>query len=736
MQTLIAEKKELGLRVCMDEGVARVEIDVPGAKMNVLNGALLGDLETLLIRLENDPTVRAIVIASGKKDSFVAGADVGAIEALESVDAARAASEFGQRVFARIEASSKPVVAAVQGVCLGGGCEMALACHHRILADDAVTKIGLPEVRLGILPGWGGTQRLPRIVGLQAALDLILSGRTLDPRRALRMGLTDEIAYPPLLIEAAANAARRLADAGRFTNTRRSRRPFWSVPGLLDRTRFGQAVVLRTAGKRVRQETKGHYPAPLAALRAVRAGLQSPVRGFETEARLLGELAVTPESRSLVKIFRLTETNKKLGHDLPRPARRVRQVGVVGAGIMGGGIAHVAADRDLRVRMKDLGPEPLLAAFRTARDLFREQQRRGRLEPRQLDAKMARITASMDYTGFSLCDVVIEAVVENLEVKRQVLRDLEPHVKADCVLATNTSSLSIGAIAQGMHHPERVLGMHFFNPVHRMPLVEIVRGPETDPEAVARTLALVRQMGKTPVLVNDGPGFLVNRILAPYLNESAWMFDAGYDPAAIDGVFRRFGMPMGPFELLDEIGADVADKVGAVLVAGLGERMQPAPLTAKLHAAGRLGKKTGRGMYVYSGKKGRDRKPDAAFWATLRHGAASGGATHDDGLVLDRVFGLMVNEAARCLEEGIVATASELDLALIFGIGYPPFRGGLLQYWDTRGLPTLVGRLRELESRFGARFAPAERLLRMAASGECFFSGPRIAARGPGMERP
>ena len=735
MQTLIAEKTELGLRARLENGVARIEIDTPGARVNVLSAAVMTELEAILTALQADPEVRAIVIASGKGDCFVAGADLSAIEALSSEADAQAASEFGQRVFARIESSPKPIVAAIQGVCLGGGCEMALAAHHRILADDQVTKIGLPEVRLGILPGWGGTQRLPRVVGLQAALDLALSGRTLDPRKALRMGLADEIVYPPLLVEAAANAARRLATAGRFTNVRPSRRPLWSLPGFLDRTALGHAIVFRAARQRVRRETKGHYPAPLAILDAMRAGMGARGR-FDVEARGLGRLAITPESRNLVRIFRLTEANKKLGSDLPKSERKVRQIGVVGAGVMGGGIAHVAADRDVRVRMKDLGPEPLLAAFRTARGLFREQQRKGRLQPRELDNKMARITASMDYTGFALCEVVVEAVVENLDVKRAVLRDLESHVKADCVLATNTSSLSIDAIASGLHRPERVVGMHFFNPVHRMPLVEIIRGSKSDPRAVARVLALTRQMGKTPVIVADGPGFLVNRILAPYLNESAWMFDAGADPVVLDRMFRGYGMPMGPFELLDEIGCDVGAKAGQVLHAGLGERMAPAPLAGALHAAGRLGKKTQRGVYLYAGKRSRERKPDAAFWATLRNQPDGTGPALDESTVLDRVFTLMVNEAARCLEEGIVQEASDLDLALIFGIGYPPFRGGLLQYWDTRGIPALVDRLRELEARFGSRFAPADRLLRMAASGERFFSEPHNAAQGPRMERP
>jgi 3-hydroxyacyl-CoA dehydrogenase/enoyl-CoA hydratase/3-hydroxybutyryl-CoA epimerase len=733
MQTLSVEKTNSGVRLYIENGVAHIEFDAPDARVNVLGVAVMSELDALLAGCISDPGVQGIVLQSAKRDCFFAGADMAAIEALETEDAARQAAEVGQRVFARIADAPKPVVAAVQGVCLGGGCEMALACHHRILADDTATKIGLPEVKLGILPGWGGTQRLPRVVGLQTALDLMLTGRTLDARRALRVGLADEIVSAPLLVEAAAEAARRLAAAGRFTNVRRPQRTLWSTPGLLDRTPIGHEVVLRAASRRIWRETQGHYPAPLGILDAVRAGLRSGGRAFDVEARWLGNLAVTPESRHLVRIFRLTEANKKLGSDLPSPARRPRQIGLVGAGVMGGGIAHVVADHDLRIRMKDLGPEQLLAAFRTARGLFREQQKRGRLDPRQLDNKMACITASMDYSGFGLCDVVIEAVVESLEVKRAVLGDLEQHVKPDCVLATNTSSLSIDEIAARAQRPDRVLGMHFFNPVHRMPLVEIVRGKKTSSEAVARTLALTRALGKTPVIVRDGPGFLVNRVLAPYLNESAWMFDEGADPAHVDALFRRFGMPMGPFELLDEIGSDVAHKVGTVLHAGLGDRMRPAPLAGRLHEAGALGKKTQRGMYAYDGKRSRQRKPDPAFWSTLR-GASVFECSDTDAL--DRVLTAMVNEAARCLDDDIVDNPADLDLALIFGIGYPPFRGGLLQYWDTRGIPTLVDRLRELTCRYGSRFTPADRLIRMVGSGERFFPVSREAARAARMSRP
>ena len=702
-----------GLYVDVTDGIARVRFDVPGAKVNTLGTPFMQHFEELVESLAQSEAVRGVVLISGKPDNFIAGADLDEIEHLESAAQAADKARFGQRVFARIESLGKPVVAAVHGTCLGGGCELVLACHARVLSDDPSTRIGLPEVRLGIIPGFGGTQRLPRIVGLQAALDLILTGKQIDARRALRLGLADALAYPALLESAAREHVQRLIGLGRFRPDRASRLPILSVPGFLDRTPLGRAIVLGAAAKRVRKQTGGHYPAPLAAIRSVQSGLRHGGRDDEGEARLLGEMAMTPVSRNLLRIFRLTEANKKTGAGLPAPAD-LTQIGVVGAGVMGGGIAQLAAKRDLDVRLKDIANEALLLALRTAHDLTRKAAQRERLDARAVDNTMARIHPTLDLTGFRRAGVVIEAVVENLDVKQKVLRELEAAVGPECVLATNTSALSVTAMASVLERPQRVVGMHFFNPVHRMPLVEIVTTVETDPHALSTVLALTRRLGKTPVIVRDAPGFLVNRILAPYMNESAHLFEQGCDVEPLDAAFRAFGMPMGPFELLDEVGTDVAAKVGRILHAGLGEHMQPAGLASTLAAAGRLGRKSGAGVYLYVDGK---RRPDRARWKSLRQ---TSGRTFDRGEVVDRVLGLMLNEAARCLDEGVVSSPSELDLALVYGIGFPPFHGGLLRWAETRGLGALVERMREFETRFGPRFAPSAGLLRMAAAGSAF----------------
>ncbi len=587
MEALANPTTSSGLRLAVEDGVARVEIDLPGAKVNKLTTAWMTEFELLLDRLRTAERVRAVVLASAKPDTFIAGADIDEIEALESLEQARDKSSFGQRVFDKLEELGKPVVAAIHGACLGGGCELVLACHHRLASDDPATRLGLPEVQLGIVPGFGGTQRLPRVVGLEAALDLILTGKQLDARQAFKFGLVDGIVYRALLVEEARRAALRLADSGRFAAVRRSRRPLFSVPGFLDRTRVGQAIVLRAATQRVSRETHGHYPAPLAAIAAVRAGLRR--RDFAREAELLAQTALTPASRSLVHLFRLTEANKRVGRDLPPPTP-ARQIAVVGAGVMGGGIAQLAAFHDLGVRLKDIKPEQLLLSLRTARDLMRKAVQRRRLGPTVLDNKMARITTTLDYSGFRLAAVVIEAVVEKMDVKRHVLREIESQVTPDCVLATNTSALSVTQMAEALAVPGRLVGMHFFNPVHRMPLVEVIASKHSQPEAVAAVVALARRLGKTPVVVQDSPGFLVNRIQAPKLNESANLFEAGQDVERLDRAMRAFGMPMGAFELIDEVGADVAHEVGRTLHAGLGERMRPAPLTERRLAAGRLGR--------------------------------------------------------------------------------------------------------------------------------------------------
>jgi 3-hydroxyacyl-CoA dehydrogenase / enoyl-CoA hydratase / 3-hydroxybutyryl-CoA epimerase len=605
-------------------------------------------------------------------------------------------------------------VAAVDGVCLGGGTELILACDVRIASDRPETKIGLPEVRLGIIPGFGGTTRLPRVIGLSDALGMILTGANVSARKAQRIGLIAERMHPRVLYE----RARALAlDLARGRSVPRAKKPV--LKRALDGTPVGRRVVLRQARKQVLRETRGHYPAPLAALDVIRRSYRKPLEeALAIEAEAVGTLVTSDVSKNLIHVFQLLEAAKKSGPRDVEP-RTIERAAVLGAGVMGGGIAQLLAYRDIDVRLKDINAEALSLGLKHARDMFERLVKRGRLEKRDAERHMDAIAPTLDYTGFGTVDVVVEAVVERMNVKQQVLRETESHVREGCVLATNTSSLSVTEMQNALARPHDFAGMHFFNPVHRMPLVEVIVGEKTSDEAVSTIVALTRRLDKTPVIVKDGPGFLVNRILAPYLNEAGWLLTEGAGIEQVDKALRRFGMPMGPLRLLDEVGLDVARHAGSVMQAAFGERLNPPPPITALEATGLLGRKGSRGFYIYEG--GREKSVNDALYADLEGTIPSDRRTFDEQEILDRTLLVMVNEAARVLEDGIVETPGEVDLGLITGTGFPPFRGGLLRWADREGLPSILQRLETLEAKHGVRFAPADMIRRYAAEGRGFY---------------
>ncbi len=695
-------------------GVAWLVFDRPSSRVNLLTQEVMARLDVLLGEIERGHaagSIRALVVRSGKDGSFIAGADVNAIASVSDQAQGAAAARAGQQLFARIERLPLPTVAAVDGICLGGGTELILACGHRLASDRPETKIGLPEVRLGILPAFGGTTRLPRLIGPAAALNMILTGRNVDARRAQRMGLVDEVVPVQALYERAARLALERVGA---PPPRRRRRPL--PTRLLEDTPPGRALLFRRATADVLKETRGHYPAPLAILGVMRRGIATSLEhAFELEAEALGRLIVTPESKNLIHVFHLMEGAKKAG-PAGVDARPVEQAAVLGAGVMGGGIAHLLADNGVPVRLKDIRPDALALGLRHARSLFDRAAQKGRMKRRDAERRMADISPSLEYTGFATADIVIEAVVERLDVKISVLRETETHVRPGCVLASNTSSLSITSMQEALERPADFCGMHFFNPVHRMPLVEVIRGRHTSDEAVATVIALARRCGKTPVVVNDGPGFLVNRVLSPYLNEAGRMLEEGATVQCIDRVLLDFGMPMGPLRLLDEIGLDVARHAGAVMHEAFGERMRPPPSLAGIAEAGLLGKKSGRGFYLYEGEREKGPNEEIAALVGAREGEGP-----DEVDIRDRCVLSMVNEAARVLEDGIAADAAAVDLAMITGTGFPPFRGGLLRYADTVGLRNVHARLKAFEASQGPRFEPAPLLRRLAEAGRGFY---------------
>ncbi len=630
-----------------------------------------------------------------------------------------------QSLFEQLANLPYPTVAAINGACLGGGTEMALACDYRLMSDAKKAQIGLPEVRLGIFPAWGGCTRLPKTVGLAAALDLILTGRTLDARRARRIGLVDE-AVPAAILDDYARRFTRSKLGGGKPRVRRG--PASIGERSLEATPVGRRVIFSKARDGVMKQTGGHYPAPLEALEVIEEGYGKPVaEGLAIEARHIGLVFGGDVQKNLLNIFFLTEDVKKesgVADPAVRP-REVARVGVLGAGVMGGGIAQLAADKGLPARMKDIQPEALAHGYAAAAAVWRDALKKRRLTPRELARKMDLLSGSLDYSGFARCDVTIEAVVEKLAVKRAVLKAWEEAVPRTAIFASNTSTLPITEIAVGAVEPGRVAGMHFFNPVHRMPLVEVIRGERTNDETVATVFALAKALGKTPVVVRDAPGFLVNRILAPYLSEAVRLVQEGCRIEDVDAAMTAFGMPVGPLALLDDVGLDVASKGGEVLQAAFPERLQMGGEEA-LTAAGRLGRKNGKGFYDYEGtsRKRPAREAYEALRVEPRKESPLPGGVMEARLVLP-----MINEAAFCLEDRIVEDPARLDLAMIFGTGFPPFRGGLLRYADSIGLGRVFSRLDDLAERLGPRFAPADLIQQLANSRRGFFPDSPASSR-------
>ncbi len=703
--------------------LAHLVMDHPARKVNVIDEAAIADLETVLTELEAATDLGGVVLRSAKSGSFIAGADVDAIGSLTDAEVVRALVRRGQQAFDRLSRLAVPTVAAIEGPCLGGGLEIALACDSRVAAEERA-QLGLPEVLLGIIPGFGGTTRLPRLVGLAAALDLILTGRTLDAKRAERMGLVAKAAPSAWLIEAAEARIAQLAKrpAGRRRDAFRAKGP---APTLLEGNPVGRGVVFAQARRGVLARTAGHYPAPLAAI-----GVMERCVGLPVETALLHEqnavvpLVVSPVCKNLVRIFHLSEAARRspvVADPDVKPAP-IERLALAGAGVMGGGIAELASRNGIEVRLRDVKPEALQKGLQTVRGVIDERGRRRRTAEREKDGQMALIRPTLELTGLQRADMAIEAVVEDLDVKRRVFGELEVRVPETALLATNTSSLSVDALADGLRHPARFVGFHFFNPVHRMPLVEVVRGAKTSDAALVTAVALARRIGKTPVVVRDSPGFVVNRILMPYLREAMHLLEEGHDLELIDREMRRFGMPMGPFEVVDEVGLDVAMKVAGVLGAAFPGRMAPAPLLETMVAAGRLGKKAGLGFYRHAGRR---RSADPSLRALLKLPAMRTGTRPEQHT--ERMTLAMVNESARCVEEGIVADAGQVDVAMIYGAGFPPFRGGPLRWADSLGLPNVVARLRALRAEKGERFEPCALLVRTAEAGRTLTSPPVAA---------
>jgi 3-hydroxyacyl-CoA dehydrogenase/enoyl-CoA hydratase/3-hydroxybutyryl-CoA epimerase/3-hydroxyacyl-CoA dehydrogenase/enoyl-CoA hydratase/3-hydroxybutyryl-CoA epimerase/enoyl-CoA isomerase len=709
-----ASAKALRLDV-RDDGVAVLIFDLPNSRANTLGQPVLAELEEIVAELAKRTELRGLVLRSGKPGMFIAGADLRELGSLRPDQAFnRAAGKRGLDIIAAFEALPYPTVAAIEGACVGGGLEVALGFDYRLASTHPKTEIGLPETKIGLIPGWGGTQRLSRVIGPALAAELICAGETVKAERARTLGIVFDAVPPERLLD---EALRLLAWARESGDYRQARRRKQQPVGLSEEQLSFTAAVARAV---VLDKTKGQYPAPLAALDAIIRGCNLPLEeGLKVETEAFAPLAGSPISRNLISVFFMTQRlQKDAGVSSPAvKPRDVQRVGVLGAGLMGAGIAGAHIRRGLPVMMLDSVPQALEKGVGSITKVMESRVQIGRMTPAEVVAALGRLSTTATLNALADRDVVIEAIVENEEAKVHLYKQLQLILPADAILASNTSTISITRMARVVTKPEHFAGMHFFNPVDRMQLVEVIRGEKTGDATVATLVALAKRIGKTPIVVRDCPGFLVNRILFPYINESLVLLEEGADPRAVDKAAVAFGMPMGPVTLNDLVGLDTALYAGHVVNTAFADRAKTTRILDALVKAGRLGQKSGAGFYSYAkGSRGADDPALAALLERCRTGKREIGQEE----TTDRLFLPMLTEASRVLTEGIVREPGDVDMGLILGIGFPAFRGGILRWADTLGLPKVLDRLQKYE-KLGARFQPTEQMRRLASAGKGFY---------------
>ena len=693
-------------------GVGLVTFDVPDTKVNTLGLTAMTELEAILDEVAKSTSIKGLVFISGKTDNFIAGANISEIQALQKEPAVRAfeASQLGKAVFAKIEKLSIPTVAAINGSCLGGGCELALSCKYRIATDSKSTKIGLPETKLGVIPGWGGTIKLPRLVGLETGVDMIAGAKELNGKKAWKVGLIDEVVKEADLQKRAEEIALGAQPA--------KASPDLMVQGrrlLLESNPIGRKVFADQATAAIKRKTKGHYPAITRVLKVILKSYEQTLeKAFESESQAFGELAISPVSKSCVGLYFAQNDSKKMPEGA-KPAT-LETVGVVGAGVMGAEIAQSAAFSGYQVYLKDIDQTALDKGMGVIKKLMDGLVEKKKMTREEADKVLARVKPTLNYSDMADCDLVIEAVVEIMKVKKAVLKDLEDTIKKPFVFASNTSSLSVSEMAEGAKSPENVVGVHFFNPVHKMLLVEIVKGKSSSKETLATGQSFAMKLKKTTVVTGDAPGFVVNRILAPYMREAVVLLEEGVPAEDIDKAMTKFGMPMGPIALMDEVGLDIGEKVIHVLHDALGERLAPPKILSVVAEKKLLGKKGGKGLYLYDADGKR-----TEFNPEISEALKVEPRKKLDGEIQDRLALIMVNEAARCLEEGIITDPSQLDLAMVFGTGFAPFYGGVLGYADRVGSRVIFQKLDYLSRVAGESYKPCALIKKLAESGGTFY---------------
>ena len=706
-------------------GVAVVTLDAPGEKVNTLSSAMLKDFDALLDTIRNDGDIKAAVLLSGKKDSFIAGADITELSKLNTAQEAAALSAQGQAALDRLEGSPKPIVAGIHGTCLGGGFELAMACSYRVATEHKKTVVGLPEVKLGLLPGAGGTQRAPRLAGAQAGLTMIMTGQNIKPKKAKRMGLVDQVADPFALRHAAVQAALGLADK----SLKRKQKKKGVMGLLLEGNPVGRNMLFKKAGEMAQKQSRGNYPAIPKILECVQIGLEKGLSaGLKAEHEAFGELAVTSESKALQSIFFGSTALKK--NRFGDPKRKVETLGVLGAGLMGAGIAEVSANKGYKVLLKDVKDEFVGKGVKTIRDNFDKKVKKRRMLPFDRDIIMSRVTGLSDEGGmwkphFANCDLVIEAVPEEIGLKHKVIQELETVLPEHAIVATNTSAIPIRDIAKGSSRPQNIIGMHYFSPVPMMPLLEIITHEGTDEDVTAAAVSVGLKQGKTCIVVKDVPGFYVNRSLGPYMVEVMALLQQGVSVDNLEKAILSYGFPVGPITLLDEVGVDVAMHVQETLSADLGVRCGGADTGAlkDLVDADILGRKNGKGFFLYppaKGKKKSKRQPNPEVQNILKKYMVADAPKLDQEEIQNRLSCRFVNEAAMCLQDGIIDNPVDGDIGAIFGIGFSPFRGGPFREVDRIGAAKYVDMMKGFQDKYGDHFAPAQILVDHANNGTTF----------------
>jgi 3-hydroxyacyl-CoA dehydrogenase/enoyl-CoA hydratase/3-hydroxybutyryl-CoA epimerase len=697
------------------DGIAVITIDCPEGKVNKVSSGLLDEVAGILSDISNDKSIKGMVIASGKEDNFVVGADIDELKGMRTREEVIAYISKGHAILNNLEGMQIPVVACIHDNCLGGGLELALVCNYRMAVDSPQTVCGFPEVQLGLLPAAGGTQRLPRLIGLTAALPMLLAARNLRGKQAKRAGLIDELIPPFGARETAVKKALDLARRGK--TIRKRRRSFVSF--LLESNPIGRAIVFSQARKMIMRQTYGCYPAPFAVIEAVETGLkEGKTAGLKKEIELFSKLVITFQAKALMSIFfGMSDLKKNPQKNL---ARKVGKMAVIGAGLMGHGIASVSTAVCDTILMKDVSLDAAARGMKVIWEGLAKKAKAGSIVAFDRDVQYGKLVCCDDYSLFKNTDLVVEAVFEDLVVKKRVLADVEAATNESTIFASNTSAIPIANIAAECRRPQNVIGMHYFSPVPRMPLLEIITTDKTAPWVTATALDMGIAQGKTCIVVKDGPGFYTTRILAPLLNEVVLLLEEGAIPTDIDRAMRQFGFPVGPVALIDEVGIDVGAHVAKQLspmfaargVASSGSLLQ-------LFDRGYCGRKNNKGFYLYDVKKKKGQKlPNEEVYALL------GGAPRKKfaaELIQQRVSMMMINEALICLQEGIISCPRDGDIGAVFGLGFPPFEGGPFRYLDRLGAAHAMATLESLEKNYGQRFRPPQILKDVVQSGRKFY---------------